>query len=545
MRSYTRTMALRAGAFTLIEMLVSLAILSLALTIVGVVFTVTTKTATQSAALSEVQTWTRQWATQIADDLRFIETNESVLVLAGRTVPAALTQEQLVGGRFYRVLVGDPNKLPSGYDPRFDQDVDPDGAYSDPRADIMMFLTKRPGISAAPLIDTSAHSNPDEVAKQAAYSAGGSFTPSLVAYGHAALGDATFDSASGKWQFPSDDQLRHIELRYASGDLRSMLPANRWHLSRRATIIDYVAQSSNDLAAGRNSLDKLFFTSSNSDDPTFGSEWKRISRCQPDVRGDQSYFAGDVARLNLPALLGRLGQGLAGNPGESSNWYAPLQRPYDFPKDLARGTAVAPETEEAIRNLLYVDGNPKYHHIATVLNDPPADLASNLGNQCLPGCVWFQVEFLMPEDPRNSLDYDIPRNRDTNVPVNPVTTSTRFDPPRWISCEPNKTYVFSPDTVENRALVIEEGLEPTTGKGDQDTKFGNARVGSRLADFARLDEADLLNKNPPKNNMSGALGSWNRRVRMWPYAVRVTVRVLDPRGRLQEPIMRTIIHRFE
>ena len=65
-------------AFTLIEMLVSLAVLSVALAVVGVVFTVTTKTASQSAAYSETHNWVRQFVQQIDEDLRYVDPANSV-----------------------------------------------------------------------------------------------------------------------------------------------------------------------------------------------------------------------------------------------------------------------------------------------------------------------------------------------------------------------------------------------------------------------------------------------------------------------------------
>jgi hypothetical protein len=32
---------------------------------------------------------------------------------------------------------------------------------------------------------------------------------------------------------------------------------------------------------------------------------------------------------------------------------------------------------------------------------------------------------------------------------------------------------------------------------------------------------------------------------MWPYAIRVTVRVIDEKGRLDEPIVRSLVHWFD
>jgi hypothetical protein len=37
----------------------------------------------------------------------------------------------------------------------------------------------------------------------------------------------------------------------------------------------------------------------------------------------------------------------------------------------------------------------------------------------------------------------------------------------------------------------------------------------------------------------------HRRIRTWPYAIRVTVRVYDERNRLSSPIVRSLVHRFD
>ena len=163
--------------------------------------------------------------------------------------------------------------------------------------------------------------------------------------------------------------------------------------------------------------------------------------------------------------------------------------------------------------VLYASGAPGYpRHVATVLETPPADLRSNLGLYMLPGCVWFQVEFLMPEDPRNSLDHP--------------DGFQRNDMPRWTEVNANPglgstTYVFVPDTAANRDLVA--ALDP------------NASIPNRLQDFALVDPNIMPNPNTVAN----------RRIRMWPYAIRITVRVYDPKGRLDEPVVRSLVHRFE
>ena len=81
-------------------MLVSLAVLSLALTIIGVVFTTATKTTRQAAAYSEAHNRVRQFTEQLEEDLAACEPSQSVLVLVGRTQAAALTQDDLDARRY-------------------------------------------------------------------------------------------------------------------------------------------------------------------------------------------------------------------------------------------------------------------------------------------------------------------------------------------------------------------------------------------------------------------------------------------------------------
>ena len=91
--------------------------------------------------------------------------------------------------------------------------------------------------------------------------------------------------------------------------------------------------------------------------------------------------------------------------------------------------------------------------------------------------------------------------------------------PQWTEVEEGETYVFVPDTAANRALIASQ-----VSSGNE----GFVRLGS----FISMDEGD-------PNNIE------KKRIRTWPYAIRITVRVFDPLGRLDEPIVRSLIHRFD
>jgi hypothetical protein len=89
-----------------------------------------------------------------------------------------------------------------------------------------------------------------------------------------------------------------------------------------------------------------------------------------------------------------------------------------------------------------------------------------------------------------------------------------------------------PDSDENRRLV--ESQIDATGAPIDDRK--------RLFSFAQV--IPPRGSTPPVD-YGGSPSVSNRRVRMWPYAIRVTVRAFDQRNRLEQPIVRSIVHRFD
>jgi hypothetical protein len=394
------------------------------------------------------------------------------------------------------VLTGDPGLVTGGYDPRFDDnEATPNGTlprdqFSDPRADILMFFTNRPLVSRAPAISPNSND-----LFQLSLQRGVKASPSQIVYGHAALDTAVRNGNT--WTFA--DVLQHIER--ADGDAAALSPlsATRWHLARRATII-------NDLGlGGLSSLGAPRFQGKAVDQGN-ANEFPRILRC----RSDDNRLAADAVDFRLQRYL---------------QWFSPdwwgtgnplaLRNPYGLgmfglPQRWSNSDLLA------VEDILYPNNTQSraYNHVATVVEQPPAALQDNLGVHLLPGCVWFQVEFLLPEDPRNGLDSPL--------------SDQRRDTPRWVAVEPEQTYVFVPDTEANRALVQSDAFVVPINL--------NARVRSFMhvvptnTDFTGYNGQDTVD---------------NRRVRMWPYAIRVTVRVFDQRGRLDQPIVQSVVHRFD
>ncbi len=450
---------MRRRAFTLVEMMVSLAVLALALSVVGVVFSITTRSASQAAAYSEALHWARQAAEQLKADLAQCDPSTSLLVLVGRKQRAGLTADDVAARRYLRVRTGIPDA--DDVEDAETENNAPEG-FSDPRADILAFITNRPMASVAPPL------NPDSGGP---YAAGARLAPVLVVYGHAALGEAGWNGSNFLWP----QTVRHIQ---NNGGM-SPIPAAEWHLARRATILRQ-----------EDSAGYSF------DEGTLA----RIALCAPTL--DEP---GDAATLNLAGLLAEL---------ERRNYARYLYGPYeiyDEDRDL----------QTWVDGLLYgPPGGAPRRHVATVIApEVPVELRSNLGVHLLPGCTWFQVEFLMPEDPRNSVEYAA-RPDGSGIGLRRAGLSL------WTPVVAGQTYVFIPDSRENRARIVQGNIAP------------NGSPLGRLAEFARIDQQ-------PDLDGLGVDVVASRRVRLWPYAIRVTFHVYDPRGRLKDPIIRTVVHRFE
>jgi len=449
---------MRRRAFTLVEMMVSLAVLTLALSVVGVVFSITTRSASQAAAYSEALHWARQAAEQLKADLAQCDPSTSLLVLVGRTQRAGLTADDVAAQRFLRVFTG----IPGDENPSADVGFQTPAGYSEPRADILAFITNRPMASVAPPLNP-AIGDP--------YAGGARLAPTLVVYGHAALGEAGWNGSNFLWP----QTVRHIQ---NNGGM-SPIPAAEWHLARRATILR------------QEDTEPYYFD---------GDEPANIVACRA---LDQA--PGDAATLDLAGLLAEL---------ERRNYARYLYGPYeiyDEDRDL----------QTWVDGLLYgPPGGAPRRHVATVIApEVPVELRSNLGVHLLPGCTWFQVEFLMPEDSRGSAEYSATLTGSGGV-------ARRAGLSLWTPVEDGRTYVFIPDSRENRERVVQGNIAA-----------GGQPLG-RLAQFSRIDQNPLLDDD-------GVDVVASRRIRLWPYAIRVTFHVYDPRGRLKDPIIRTVVHRFE
>lgn len=488
-------------------MLVALGVMIVAMTVVATVFSLTTRTAATSTGLAEAQTLLRAFTQQIEQDLAGVDPRNSVLVIVGRTQQASLTADDIAAERYLRTLVGDPNQVQGAYQDRsaYEKTPEPNGPdgfaeYSDPRADILMFFTQRPLASEAPPPDL----NPAGPANQNyPFLIGAKMSPSQIVYGHAAIDQAEPVGSSTPPTYRFADRLKHI--RPTSGAGPSELPITRWVLGRRQGIIRNVTAPSNP---------KYAFTP---------QEFDRLVRCYSDPTNSPN-DPGDAASLDLTAFFNEFGTKPSGGVEPAIIDRSPYR--FDASPDWTNGRNRILGAGNSGGILYHPSTQRELRHVATVVEDPPANLRSNLAIQALLACGWFQVEFLMPEDPRNARDYY--DNRATGP------RNLRGDMPRWTHVPNNQTYVFVPDTDANRRLVASQvdlnGKSPPSAPPPPPP--------------SRLLRSDDFAVAPPPTTPS-PYPMADRKIRMWPYAIRITVRVYDRLNRFTEPLERTIVHRFD
>ncbi len=189
------------SAFTLTEMIVSIGILVLMMSMVGSVFQVTTESTGQARALMEVSATVRLLLDTLQKDLANLNPQRSILVIQTNPINA-----------YWKVEQGevDPDGDPSnGYIHPADPERElPDGTgdMDAPRADMLMFFTSRKQRSVM---------YPDIWSNIA-----------QVVYGHAEIGE--LDNA-GAWVAPP--------VPFPAPGIPFNTPAENWHLARRAVLL--------------------------------------------------------------------------------------------------------------------------------------------------------------------------------------------------------------------------------------------------------------------------------------------------------------------
>ncbi len=204
-----RGVSSRRGAFSLVELVISIAILLLMLALAGEVMNLTVTATGQATAITQVNQIIRVLETQLRDDLQAVKPEESVIVIQGNPINAYWRQDDSEIDDD-----GDPfnDKLTKNFaDPVFD---------NPPRADMLMFFTARKStsfvnytdnVSPVPYTVTSGHQQ--------------------IVYGHADLGEYLIDPLTGLATFDPDPA--------AFPELPNVSPASaqNWHLARRSVVL--------------------------------------------------------------------------------------------------------------------------------------------------------------------------------------------------------------------------------------------------------------------------------------------------------------------
>lgn len=332
----------RRAAFSLAELIVSIGVLLLMLSLAGQVFNLTIKSTGQAMALTDVSQLLRAFEDTLREDLRHVQGGRSLMLIQGNPVNTYWTRESREADDD-----GDPA---SGYPHQSDPArEDANGDLMPPRADILMFFTARKGTSA---VDQRVTSNLQQ-----------------VVYGHAVLGEyvpPTGGATSSSYVFeahqPSTDPQNPTPLfpwvqGYPSATAVGPVPAARWHLSRRGVLLLQTPPPPNALSADSSTLDDV---------QLLGDETAAATTFNfTDVVWDFRY----VEQLLRPAP-----QQLPTD-----------QRPWSLPNVFYQNDIVNRPIRPFARSRLDLTPPPLY--------------AGRLGAYFLPGCASFRVEWAL--DPRS------------------------------------------------------------------------------------------------------------------------------------------------
>jgi type II secretory pathway pseudopilin PulG len=205
----------RRGGFSLVELVVSIGILVLMLSLVGQVFNITIKSTGQAMALTQTSQLLRAFEQSLREDLAGVQPGRSLMLIQGNPVNAYWTQEGKEADDN-----GDPRDgYPHAGDPSRE---DANARLVKPRADVLMFFTARQAASAV-------HPGVSSRLQQVVYGHAqlGEYIPAAVAGGDA------YVFSPGLAAFPVDTANND----YPSTTLVSPVSAERWHLARRGVLL--------------------------------------------------------------------------------------------------------------------------------------------------------------------------------------------------------------------------------------------------------------------------------------------------------------------
>lgn len=209
--------ARRAAAFTLAELIVSVAILALMLTLAGQVFSVSSRSTGQATALTNVTQTLRTLEKTLRDDFRHVSRQTSILLIESNPVNAYLTRAGLEADRGADGRLGDPSDgYPHPADPEREVSEPPpnvlDIPLNSPRADLVMFISAN---GASSIRSPGTHA-----------------TAQQVVVGHADIADWKMgaDGNTLTRVFPDFPDLLEDNTVFS-------VPAQDWHLFRRSLLL--------------------------------------------------------------------------------------------------------------------------------------------------------------------------------------------------------------------------------------------------------------------------------------------------------------------
>ncbi|MCP4591151.1 MAG: type II secretion system protein [bacterium] len=497
-------------AFTLTELIVSIGVLSLMMSMAGVVFHLTVKSTGEARAVTTVAQRLRDLETTLREDLSAVHPEQSILVI----VPAKINAFWTAAGRDGAIAgvsgVLDPSlPYPHPVDPERESLVAGARVIDPPRADRLMFVTTRLSTS---YVDPTISSG-----------------LAVVTYGHCIQGEwetltpppappvwtwrPQYGETVGTRPIRFDSAMLLAEVPQTGAGFVFPTPAEDWHLARRSVLlVEY---------AGGKPPPAQF-------DPVGPGLSPAVASNLDDASG---YSASSK---NLFALVeGR--QDVVAYPSDGSG-------SFNYVDDLLYNPMHFPNYSN---NDFMVEDVPQWYARSELDPTPPAPIAERLGHYLLPHCAYFKVEFAL----------DLPELRGTGEvlwidPADLVVdwNDAGLSPAKWSptrQCfERLLAAVFPPGGVGG--ILGDYALNDPTNPAriaharltrllNQDLHPGDATFGVRVAadpatatdePMARWYTADIYGESPDP---------------LYPAALRITVDVYDEEHRFERPTRHVMV----
>ncbi|MCK4658679.1 MAG: type II secretion system protein [Phycisphaerae bacterium] len=518
---YNRRLRLRAG-FTLAELIVSVGVLALMMSMAGAVFHLTLKSTGEAKAVTTIAQRLRLFEETLRADLRGVSPENGIVAI----VPMEMNAYWASAGRD-----GDDNGNPSdGYPHPADPERETLASGSapkmvSPRADRLMFVTVGNDTSR---IDPTI--------------TGGI---QVVTYSHAILGEWEKDSSDPpKWvwrlQYGESDESDDYERRsrfdramlidgnpqtQSGGDeLVFPTPAQDWHLARRRVLL--VEYDPNDIPAKFNPANAEYSSAVAFD----------LDDCIPDAPNLPADFFECMASDTIPRTSGETVR-YALVEGRQDVVASPVREPADPAPFMFYEDIVARSPQDGIIP-------PQWYSRSELDLTPPAPLAQRLGDYLLAHCASFKVEFAI----------DLPELRGTGEVL-------WFDPADlvygWNECDAEKEDC-SPTRMRLKHVL--DRIEPYDPDGPitpERIKLEELFLGPRFTphDPADADAPDLRSLRFVWDRATGQpMSQWfstppegsetKETDPLFPVALRVTIDVYDDEQRLERPTRHVMVFKI-